>query len=324
MRYIAIVFLFIISIFSCESSAQSINIPDQIKVSNIENKVNVKGTKILINESKDYIYYNELKRFQKDSKNYFQVIEIPNQDYHKSVIKISNKIDELEKQGGRTRVKKELKLGLYDAYFVLAPQNNDSEQIILAFGDTSFSVLVMGVFPNDEKERKEITDLVLSTYYDKNIKVNISDNLFYDVDLKKSEFELLNVMSNFGTYTIGKEQLVGNGIYINNFLIGVLPNNLNGFDLKTYSDKLIYKYGNNIYKEKNIKIKVISEEKCKEGVNEIIKVEMSGVFEGKELKMYQYIKQTPKGIIQFLGTDISKKYTHFSEYTKIAESIKIK
>ncbi len=55
-------------------------------------------------------------------------------------------------------------------------------------------------------------------------------------------------MGNFGTYTIGKEKLVGNGIYINNFLIGVLPNNLNDFDLKTYSDKLIYKYGNNIYK----------------------------------------------------------------------------
>ncbi|KOP38025.1 MULTISPECIES: hypothetical protein [unclassified Flavobacterium] len=323
MKHITI-FFFIFSVFSFNLKGQSINIPDQIKISNIENKVIVKGTKILINESKDYVYYNELKRFQKDSKNYFQVIEIPNQDYHKSVTKISNKIDELEKQGGRIRIKKELKLGFYDAYFALAPQGKDSEQIILAFGDTSFSVLVMGVFSNDEKERKEITDLVLSTYYDENIKVNINDNLFYYVDLKKSEFELLNVMNSFGIYTIGKEQLVGNGIYINNFLIGVLPNNLNGFDLKTYSDKLIYKYGNNIYKEKNVKIKVISEEKYKEGADEIIKVEMSGIFEGKELKMYQYIKQTPKGIIQFLGTDISKKYTYFNEYKKIAESIKLR
>lgn len=324
MKQTVILFLLMFLSYSCETSGQLINIPDQIKISSIENKVNVKGTKILINESKDYKYYKELKRFQKDSKNYFQVIEIPNQDYYKAIPNIIAKIDELEKQGGRIRIKKELKLGIYDAYFGLAPQGQDSEQIFLSFGDTSFSVLVAGVFQNDEKEREEIIDLVLSTYYDKEIKTNIDDNLFYDVDLKKSEFKLLSVMSNFGVYTIDNEKMTGNGVYMTNFLIGFLPNNLHGFDLKTYSDKLIYKYENNVYKEKNIKIKVISEEKYKEGENEIIHVEMFGIFEGKEMKIYQYIKQTPRGIIQFLGTDISKKYIHFAEYKKIAESIKIK
>jgi hypothetical protein len=324
MKQTVVLFLLMFLSYSCETSGQLINIPDQIKISSIENKVNVKGTKILINESKDYKYYKELKRFQKDYKNYFQVIEIPNQDYYKAIPNIIAKIDELEKQGGRIRIKKELKLGIYDAYFGLAPQGQDSEQIFLSFGDTSFSVLVAGVFQNDEKEREEIIDLVLSTYYDKEIKTNIDDNLFYDVDLKKSEFKLLSVMSNFGVYTIDNEKMTGNGVYMTNFLIGFLPNNLHGFDLKTYSDKLIYKYENNVYKEKNIKIKVISEEKYKEGENEIIKVEMFGIFEGKEMKIYQYIKQTPRGIIQFLGTDISKKYIHFAEYKKIAESIKIK
>lgn len=324
MKQTVVLFLLMFLSYSCETSGQLINIPDQIKISSIENKVNVKGTKILINESKDYKYYKELKRFQKDSKNYFQVIEIPNQDYYKAIPNIIAKIDELEKQGGRIRIKKELKLGIYDAYFGLAPQGQDSEQIFLSFGDTSFSVLVAGVFQNDEKEREEIIDLVLSTYYDKEIKTNIDDNLFYDVDLKKSEFKLLSVMSNFGVYTIDNEKMTGNGVYMTNFLIGFLPNNLHGFDLKTYSDKLIYKYENNVYKEKNIKIKVISEEKYKEGENEIIQVEMFGIFEGKEMKIYQYIKQTPRGIIQFLGTDISKKYIHFAEYKKIAESIKIK
>ncbi|KQX15433.1 hypothetical protein [Flavobacterium sp. Root420] len=324
MKQTVVLFLLMFLSYSCETSGQLINIPDQINISGIENKVNIKGTKIIINESKDYIYYKELKRFQKDSKNYFQVIEILNQDYYEVIPNIISKINELEKQGGRIGTKKEFKLGSYDAYCGFAPQGQDSEQIILTFGDTSFSVLVIGIFQNDEKERKEITDLVLSTYYDKEIKTNIDDNLFYNVDLKKSEFQLLNVMSNVGVYTIGKEKMTGNGIYTNNFSIGFLPNNLHGFDLKTYSDKLIYKYENNIYKEKNIKIKMISEKKYKEEENEIIKVEMFGIFEEKELKIYQYIKQTPKGIIQFVGTDISKKYVHFNEYKNIAENIKIK
>jgi len=313
-----------ISIYSCESSAQSINIPDQIKISNIENKVNVKGTKVLIDDSKDYKYYNELKRFQKDSKNYFQVIEMSNEDYYKKITGIINKINESEKQGGRLRIKKELKLESYDAFFVLAPQGQDSEQLIFTFGDASFSVLVIGIFQNDEKERKEITDLVLSIYYDKKIKTDINDNLFYNVDLKKSEFKLSNVMSNYGVYTVGNEKLTNETAYINNFFIGTLPNNLHGFNLKKYSDNLIYKYENNPFKEKSVKIKVTSEQQYKEGEDEIIKVEMTGIFQGKELKMYQYMKQSPKGVIQFIGTDISKGYIHIKEYKQIAESIKLK
>lgn len=323
MKYITVMFLFIFISYSCESSAQ-INIPDVIKVSNIENKVNVKGTKILINESKDYIYYKELKRFQKDSKNYFQVIEMSNEDYYKKIPSIINKINESEKQGGRLRIKKELKLESYDAFFVLAPQGQDSEQLIFTFGDASFSVLVIGIFQNNEKERKEITDLVLSIYYDQKLKIDINDNLFYNVDLKKSEFKLSNVMSNYGVYTVGNEKLTNEAVYMNNFFIGTLPNNLHGFNLKKYSDNLIYKYENNPFKEKSVKIKVTSEQKYKEGEDEIIKVEMTGIFQGKELKMYQYMKQSPKGIIQFIGTDISKEYIHIMEYKQIAESIKFK
>ena len=323
MKYITLLFLFIMTIYSCESTAQ-INIPDAITVSNIENKINVKGTKVLINESQNYKYYNELKRFQKDAKNYFQIIEIPNNDYYKTIPNVISKINELEKQGGKLRVKKELKLGVYDAYFCLAPQGEESEQIILAFGDTSFSTMVMGIFENNDKERKEITDLILSTYYDKKIKNDIEDNLFYKVDLKKSEFKLSNVMNNYGAYTLGNEKLTNETIYLNNFFIGTLPNNLNGFDLKKYSDNLIYKYQNNIFKEKNVKIKVTSEQKYKQGEDEIIKVEMIGIFQDKELKMYQYMKQSPKGIIQFIGTDISKGYKYIQEYKQIAESIKLK
>jgi len=55
MKYITLLFLFIMTIYSCESTAQ-INIPDAITVSNIENKINVKGTKVLINESQNYKY----------------------------------------------------------------------------------------------------------------------------------------------------------------------------------------------------------------------------------------------------------------------------
>lgn len=323
MKY-SIIFFLIFSIISCDLKGQSIEIPDQVEVSNIQNKINVKGTKVLINNSGSYEYFDELKRFQKDSKNYFQIIEIPNQDYFKAMPNVINKINELEKQGGRLRIKKEFKLGLYNAYFALAPQGMDSEQIILGFGDSSFSVLVMGIFENNEKSRNEIVKLVLSTYYDKNVKITQEDNLLYNLHLEDSKFKLSNVVSNMAFYTINNEQLVSNNPYANNFVVSTLPNNLNDFNLKKYSDNLISKYQNNTFKEKSVEIKIISEQNYKKDGNEVIAVEMLGVYQGKKLKMFQYLKQTTKGVILFVGTDISKNYVHFKEFKQIADMIKLK
>ncbi|MDQ8014551.1 MAG: hypothetical protein REI96_19030 [Flavobacterium nitrogenifigens] len=323
MKY-SIIFFLIFSIISCDLKGQSIDIPGQIEVSNIQNKINVKGTKILIDNSGSYKYFDELKRFQKDSKNYFQIIEIPNQDYFKVMPNVINKINELEKQGGKLRIKKEFKLGVYNAYFALAPQGMDSEQIILGFGDSSFSVLVMGIFENNEKSRNEIVKLVLSTYYDKNMKITLGDNLLFNLQLEDSKFKLSNVVGSVAFYTINNEQLLSNNPYANNFIVSTLPNDLNDFNLKKYSDNLISKYQNNAFKEKNIDIEIISEQNYKKGEDEIVAVEMLGEYQGKKLKMFQYLKQTTKGVILFVGTDISKNYVYFKEFKQIADMIKLK
>ncbi|WP_196887278.1 hypothetical protein [Aureivirga sp. CE67] len=232
-------------------------------------------------------------------------------------------MNQLESQGGELKIKKEFKLGDYDAFFALAPQGYTSEQVILAFGDNSFSVLVIGVFPNNEEDRKEITDLILSSYYDKNLKPNINDNLFYEVNLDNSEFKLSTVNGIFGTYTLNGEKLKVDDLFKNSFLIGTLPYT-DDFDIKKHSDNLIYKYQNNEFVEKRLKIDIISEKEFNEGENKIIKVEMVGTKQGLKSKMFQYIKQTPNGIIQFISSDYTENSKYINEYKAIAEKITLK
>ena len=322
MKYLTI-FILTILFCSCESKAQSFVLADKIETTELDKKINIKGTRILIDKPDNYTYIDELKRFQKSSDNYFQFVEIPNQDYNQTAPNVINKIDQLESQGGKIRIKKEFKLGDYSAFFALAPQGNVSEQVILAFGDSSFSVLVMGVFPNDEKDRKIITDLILSTYFDKNLKPNLDDNLFYEIDIKNSDFKLSTVNGTIGTYTLDGKQINGEDIFENSFIIGTLPNS-SDFNLKNYSDNLIYKHENNTFEEKSIKIEITSENEYKVGDDKIIKVDMNGKIQGKDLKIYQYIKQTPKGIIQLLGYDFTEKSNYISEYKNIADKIKLK
>lgn len=322
MKYLTI-FILTILFYSCESKAQSFVLADKIETTELDKKINIKGTRILIDKPENYTYIDELKRFQKNSDNYFQFVEIPNQDYNQTAPNVINKIAQLESQGGEIRVKKEFKLGDYNAFFALAPQGNVSEQVILAFGDNSFSVLVMGIFPNDEKERKEITDLILSSYFDKDLKPNLDDNLFHKVNLDNSDFKLSTVNGTLGTYTLNGQQIKDENLFINSFLIATLPYT-NDFDLKKYSDNLIKKYENNTFEEKRIEIDIISEKEYKEEKNKIIKVDMIGTIQGKKSKMFQYIKQTPNGIIQFVGFDFTEDSSYLNEYKTIAEKITLK
>ena len=47
--------------FSCETNSQSISIPDKIEIKDLEKKITVPGTKVLIDKSEKYTFYNELK-----------------------------------------------------------------------------------------------------------------------------------------------------------------------------------------------------------------------------------------------------------------------
>ena len=107
MKYLTILFLSVI-FYSCESNTQSFNLPDKVETTDLNKKINIKGTHILIDKPENYTYIDELKRFQKSSDNYFQLIEIPNQNYNITAPNIINKINQLESQGGKLRIKKEL------------------------------------------------------------------------------------------------------------------------------------------------------------------------------------------------------------------------
>lgn len=305
--------------YSCETKSQTINIPNKFEVKNVESKIIVKGTRVLIDKTEKYTFYNELKRFQKNKDNFIQIVEYTNQDCDALITTTSTKIDELENNGGTIRVKKKFKLGQYNAYFGIAPQG-ETEQIFLVFGDKSFTVMVAGIFSNNEQDRKEIMALVLSTYYDKELKVDPDDSLYYTVDLNNSNFKISNVSLNIGTYTLEGEKLTDEN---SSFIISTIPLSKD-FNIKAYSERLIYKYQNNIYKEKSLKIKIVATKDYKEGESRIIKVEMIAELKGKKHKIYQFIKQSIGGIYQFIGADFSEKFKNTDEFKIIAETVKIK
>lgn len=313
--------LFITTI-SYNSYGQIITIPDSIEVSDLTKKIPIKGTKIIIDEPKGYVYIDELKRYQKNQNNYFQFIEIPTEGYTQNIQKILTKIEQLEKQGGKLKVKKQFKLGKYDAFFSIAPQGKN-EQVLLVFGNDTFAVLVAGFIPSNEIDRKEIADIILTTYYDESISVNMEDNLFYTIDIEDSDFKLSTVNGNIGTYSLGGKIISSDNLYSSNFIIGTLPSSPN-LNIKAYNEELLSSYEDNVFEDKRIKIKVNGERQYQEGSDTILETDILGETVKGKVKMHQFIRQTPDGIILFTGFDFSENEAYIEEFKKIATTIRFK
>ena len=310
--------LLILTISSCSTSGQ-IKIPDNIKVGDISSKQRIGNTRVVIDENANYKFIPDIMRLQKSQNQYLQIIEIPNQDYSSTIINIINKFNTIEAQGGNIRLKKEFKLGKFNAFLALAPQGSE-EQIAFAFGDKSFSVLIMGVYPNNEKDRKEVVDYVLTAYLDKSIKTNLQEQLNFDLSLKNTTYKLSTVNGVIAIYTENGDALSNKDWQKNYFIVSILPKP-SGFSLKQYSDKMIERLGQNNFEEKRISIEVLEE-------NELsfdnIEVEMKGKTISTDLLLYQNIKLTSDGLIQFIGLAFNDKEKQIETFKSIVKTIKKK
>jgi hypothetical protein len=312
-------------LISCQSKGQDhkITIPKQVKVENLSEKIEVKGTRILIDKPEDYKYYPSTNRFQKSENNYFQIIDIPGQNYNKAIPGIINKLESQKQQGGEVRFMEKFKLGSYNAFIGCGPQG-ETEQLIMSFGDDSFSALFISVYPNNYETRKKITDLALSLYVNKNTKVDLSKNLHYSLDLKNSKFKLSTVNSNAGIYTLNGKTLTTENSIQDYFFVNTMPVP-NNFDLKQFADRITDKLKDNKFENQKItKFEIESQDKSLKGENKEIKILINAKLENKDFKMYAYFKETPKGIIQFFGVDFESDSKRIEEYKSITNKIILK
>ena len=306
------------TLFSCNSRGQ-IEIPEKVNVGDLSKKQRIGKTRIYIENRNEYKFIPDLLRLQKNNNQYIQFVEIPNQDFSSTIQKMINKLKQIEAQGGKLKLEKEFKLGEYDAFIVLAPQGNE-EQIVCVFGDNTFSAMVMGIYPNDNDIRKEVVDMVLTTDLKKDLNVNLDEQLNYNIKLNQTLYQLSSVNGNIGIYTIKGEQLTNEDWQKNHFLVSILPIPKN-FDLKQYSDNMITKLGQNYFKEKRIDIEIIDENKINQ---QNIEVEMKGKTINNEILLYQYMKLTSDGLIQFIGFAFENKEQQIKVFKEISKSIKIK
>ena len=153
--------------FTTNNWAQKIKIPSKIKVDSLEQKITVSGTNVLINEPVGYTFDSTLIAFQKEDKNYFQISDIANQDFFTTLKKVGETLNDLQASGVKFKIRQKILIEEYFGLIALGYTKEEKELIYLVFGDSTFSVIIIGQFEKNIQNPRENLDLVLSAFYKK-------------------------------------------------------------------------------------------------------------------------------------------------------------
>ncbi|MEY4603410.1 MAG: hypothetical protein RIT43_702, partial [Bacteroidota bacterium] len=92
----------------------------------------------------------------------------------------------------------------YPAKYVAIQGDPNSKAISIVFGDTTFSLMIMALYPtNDDKTGDQIQTAIRSIYYDKNFKIDPFATAAFTLDESKSQFKFSKFSSGIYVYSLG-------------------------------------------------------------------------------------------------------------------------
>lgn len=131
----------------------------------------VKGTKVFVVIPDGYRHIETLARYQKKSKLYFQIMEMP-ASYEEAKVNLSK--EAIESTGAQVDVYKTLKVNNYNGIYFEGPSKYPGEtKLGVWFGDETFLASIVAVCKNnDVAGKKELMEIIQTTFYDKDFELD--------------------------------------------------------------------------------------------------------------------------------------------------------
>lgn len=144
-----------------------------------------------------------MKGFVKDEQTTFiSVTEFPGRSFYKEAA--NNSADKIREKGYNVYLEQDKKVGPYTGRLMRIGDGSTSTVWQLVFGDSSFSAMVMGVYPSgDELSGKQIADALETVIYDKELVVDKMAGLNYSILPNESGYEYLKTEGGLAFYSEG-------------------------------------------------------------------------------------------------------------------------
>lgn len=173
-----------------------------------ENSNIIPGTRVTMPEPKGFTKSQQFAGYQKGETAMINVMDLNGGSFYSNAATFSR--EKFESKGVEVLEYEELTIGGFPAKFIRVIAADQSHMMNAVFGDSTFSVMIMGAYlPGDKSAEETIRKSILSAGYNKDFAVDPFSNAFFSLDDSKSRLKYSNAAAGMFMYTIeGKE---GNG-----------------------------------------------------------------------------------------------------------------
>lgn len=313
MRQIIMIFFAAMTLTACgqTDSDKTIN--------NVMTKkhINIPRTRLCIVPPSSYKIASNFVGLQKDDNTAIQVYDLIGGSFYSNAATFSK--EKFENKGAKVFDYKELSINGFPAKYIFMQGDPTIKAYSLVFGDSTFSTMIMAVFPaNDSKASEEIKDALFSILYDKNLKIDPLANATFKFDDNTSKFKFFKSAANLYLYSIGGIEDKSNE---NAPIVTIIPlpadNTMTPESISELLLASLEKYG---LEGKEIK------NKSNKKINGYItfEAEVYGNMKGQKSLVYQLIVVNGDKALAIQGICKSDFENNIVEFNKLAHSVRFK
>lgn len=201
--YKIVLSVFVVALVACKQQpAVTGKINPNISNSKTSQHVNIPGTRLYMIPPAGFTVSQTPAGLQKAGNAAITVTDLVGGNYYTNAANF-NKAGFI-RRGIKTYDYQEIKVNGYPAKYVSLQGDANARMYWLVFGDTSFSTMVMGVYPQtDAATGKEILGALNTIYYDRDQKIDPFAAAAFSIDDSRSAFKFFQYSTNMYVYTEG-------------------------------------------------------------------------------------------------------------------------
>lgn len=312
-----ILYFVLVFLTACGQTTNTNKINDDIKNTKTNKHVNIPGTRLYIIPPPNFKVASTFIGLQKGETSMFNIYDLVGGNINTNAATFSKA--EFERQGAKVFDFKEIKVNDFPAKYIHMQGDANAKAYSIVFGDTTFTTMVMTIYPvADEKTGNEIINSLNTIYYDKKKKVDPFETANFSLDDKVSKFKFFQYNANLYIYSIdGIENKEDKDTPI--VLVSQFPKD-NTMTPKSIAEMMINKIQQ--YGLTNPEIKNTTTDKI--NGYETYQTEVYGQMQGKHSLLFYCV--VTKGDKAIIIQGISKKniQINLEEFKKMANTVKIK
>jgi hypothetical protein len=200
-----LLYLFLLLSLNAFGQTTTANIHADIRNTKTGKHILIPGTRLYIIPPPDFKITTTFTGLKKGESSMFMMYDVVGGNIDSNAATFNQA--EFEKQGAKVLDFKEIKVDGFSGRFIHLQGDPTTKAYAIVFGDTTFTTMIMTVYPvNDEKTGNDILKALNTVYYDKNKKIDPFATANFSFDENVSRFKFFRYNANLYIYSIdGKD-----------------------------------------------------------------------------------------------------------------------